>query len=124
MLEVILALVLFVAAAAVITVGLNASMNSVERLRLNVHATDLAVTVMSELQLGIRSPDDTGPEPFSGSFTNWTWEVSSVPVEETEGSGRFAKVEVVVRHDDPVLMYRLCQILALGAVESTSGMSQ
>ena len=124
MLEVILALVLFVAAAAVITVGLNASMGSVERLRLNVHATDLAVTVMSELQLGIRSPYNTGPEPFSGALTNWTWEVSSVPVEETDDSGRFAKVEVVVRHDDPALVYRLCQILALGTVENTSEMSQ
>ena len=47
LLEVVLALVLFVAAAAVIASAINASLESVERQKLNLHAANLAVTVLS-----------------------------------------------------------------------------
>lgn len=120
LLELVLALVLFVAAAAVVVVGLNASVDSAERVRLQVHAMDLAVTVMSELQLGVRFAGNSGPEPFTGSFTNWTCEISSTPLVETSGEGRFAQVEVVVRHDYPALVYRLSQIIPVGSAEPTS----
>ena len=48
LLEVVLALVLFVGAATVLTSGLSSSLDSVERLRLNAHAADYAVSVLSE----------------------------------------------------------------------------
>ncbi len=81
LLEVILALVLFVTAAAVIIGGLNVSINAVDRLRLNTHAADLALSVASELQLGIRSPEFTGPEPFDIPFDEWSWELQVTPLE-------------------------------------------
>ncbi len=114
LLEVVLALILFVAAAAIVTGGLNASMSSVERLRLNAHAANLAVSVLSELQMGARSMAMTGPEPFEKPFEEWTWELVAAPVqEEAAEASRFRKVEVVIRHEDPAVVYRLCQVLRL-----------
>ena len=113
LLEVILALVLFVAAAAVIASGLNASLNGVERLRLNAHAVDLAVTVLSELQMGARAVEMGGTaQAFDPPFEQWTWEVQLSPMENESGEqSSLARAEVVIRHRDPPLVYRLAQVL-------------
>jgi len=115
LLEVVLALVLFAAAAVIIGSGLNASVNSATRLRLQAHATDLAVTVLSELQMGVRSVEQPGPEPFAAPFTNWTWQVVSTPLESAPGAANFSNVEVIIRHTETTLVHRLAQILVLDA---------
>jgi len=114
LLEVVLALVLFVAAAAIVTSGMNASMDSVERQRLNVHALDLAVTMLSEIQMGLRSAEAAGPEDFEAPFENWTWELQSTPVETEIGEASAARVEVVIRHRDAPVVYRLAQVIQPG----------
>jgi hypothetical protein len=112
LLEVVLALVLFVGAAAVISGGLQASLAGLERMRLNAHATDLAVSVLAELQLGLRSLDKPGPEPFEEPFENWSWEVVTSPAVELPGEEKpLQRVEVIVRHLDPPLVFRLTQLL-------------
>lgn len=118
--EVVLALALFVAAAAVISGALSASMDSVERLRLNAHAADLAVTVLSELQMGTRSAEGTGPQDFDLPFEDWTWEVLQAPVDNgaTEET-RLTHVEVIIRHKTSSLVYRLNQVLRLNPPKST-----
>ncbi len=124
LLEVVLALILFVAAAAVITGGMHASLDSVDRMRLNTHAADLAISVISELQLGIRGLDLTGPEPFEPPYENWTWEIvitsDEVPVVGSglaiEEESPLTQVEVIIRHQDPPLTYRLSQLIRPGAV--------
>ena len=115
LLEVVLALTLFATAAVIIGGGLNASVNSAERLRQQAHAADLAITVMSELQMGVRSPAQPGPEAFPAPFTNWTWEVVSTPIEAAPESQQFATIEVVIRLTESGLVYRLGQILPLNA---------
>src|SRR2546421_1194648 len=114
LLEVVLALVLFVAAAAIISAGLNASLNSVERLRLNTHAANLAVSVISELQMGIKTTALGGPQPFKAPFDGWTWEVlaGSADTEFSQSKGA-QKVEVIIRHDEPAVVYRLSQMLEI-----------
>ena len=116
--EVVVALALFAGAAVVISSALNASLNSVERLRLNTHAANLAVSVLSELQLGIKTEAITGPQPFEPPFERWTWEVIADPQESgaTEAVP-LRKIEVVIRHDEPEVTYRLSQMLPM---ESTS----
>ncbi len=120
LLEVILALVLFVAAATIISAGLNASLNSVERLRLSTHAANLATSVLSELQMGIKTTALSGPQPFQAPFEEWTWEVLA-----GSGESEFAepastkKVEVIVRHGEPPMVYRLTQMLQLAESKST-----
>ena len=119
LLEVILALTLFVGAAAVISGALNASVDSVEKLRLNTHAVNLAVTVLSEIQLGVRPLEFTGPEPFEAPFDHWFWELMVSNVEEptsastTEDSSNFIHLEIIVRHDTSLVEYRLTEILCV-----------
>ena len=115
LLEVLIALALFVAAAAVVTGALNSSLESLERQKLGTHAVDLATSVMAEIQLGIRVPGGEGRRPFDAPFQDWTWEASLLPVENaisaTAGSTR---VEVVVRHKTAPVVQRLAQVIRIG----------
>lgn len=118
LLEVVLALVLVVGAAAVVGAGLSASIDRVERLKLNAHAADLAVSVMSELQMGSKVLSQDGPEFFEVPFEGWTWEAAAeVTDEKVRDTGRTKKVEVVIRHEDPPIVHRLCQVIRLPETE-------
>ena len=118
LLEVVLALVLIAAAAAVIGGGLSTSMDRVERLKLNAHAADLAVSVMSELQMGSKALSEEGAETFEAPFENWTWEAAAeVTDEKVRDTGRTKKVEVIIRHEDPAVVYRLCQVIRFPETE-------
>jgi hypothetical protein len=119
LLEVILALALFVGAAAVLTSGLSSSLDGVERLRRNAHAADFAISVLSELQMGITSLGVSGPQPFVPPEEGWTWEIAAAPIESgAEESSPFQRIEVIIRHDDPPLVYRLNQVLRADALKS------
>lgn len=114
LLEVLLALALFVAAAAVVTVALNASLESLERQKLSVHALNLASSVLAEIQLGARPTGGEGPRPFEPPFQDWTWTATATPVEAgTEVSAGLQRVEVVVRHQTAPVVQRLIQVLAV-----------
>ena len=106
LLEVVLALVLFVAAAAIVSSALRSAIDSEERLRLGVHADNLAASVVAELETGLRSPGVLGPAPFDAPFTNWTWQIIP-PGGDTPGSPH----EIVIRHTDPELVRRLAQVI-------------
>jgi len=118
LLEVVLALVLVAGAAAVVGAGLSASIDRVERLKMNAHAADLAVSVMSELQMGSKVLSQEGPESFEAPFEGWTWEAAGeVTDEKVRDTGRTKKVEVVIRHEDPAVVHRLCQVIRLPETE-------
>ena len=111
LLEVVLALVLLVGAAAVIGTGIGSSIDAVERQRLNLHALNLAVSTVAEAQLGIRSPGN-GPEAFPAPSEHWSWELLVTPMESELGqSTTMAQVEVVIRHDDPPVVQRLAEVI-------------
>ena len=117
LLEVILALVLFVAAAAVIGSALSSSADSIERLRLGVHADNLAASVVAELEMGNRSAAVPGPSPFEAPFTNWTWQIVP-PAGDLPG----APFEIIVRHESGSPVRRLAQVIQLpgGSFSSTN----
>jgi Tfp pilus assembly protein PilV len=99
LLEVILALVLFVAAATIITAGMNASVAAVERLRRDSHTLDLALSVMAELQMNARPLESAGPEPFEAPFDDWMWRVDVSALESASvEADALKKVEVTVWH--------------------------
>ena len=108
--EVLLALALFVAAAAVVTSALSASMESLERQRMGVHALDLATSTLAEMQLGIRPVAAESPQAFDTPFQDWTREVLVSPL-EAEGNEvpALVLVEVVVRHTSASIVQRLAQ---------------
>ena len=119
LLETLAALALLVGAAAVITAALNSSIQSVDRLRAKTHAADLAITLMSEIQLGIKPSVTTSPQRFDPPFEDWTWEVASGGDEgEIAHSKRFELIEVVVRREDPAITHRLGQVIVVPGVSS------
>lgn len=124
LLEVVLALVLFVGAVTVIGTAMTASIEGVERQRLSLHASDLAVTVFSELQLGIRSPATSGAESFKPPFEEWTSELFLSGVEdEIGGSSGLTRVEVVIRHKTAPRVFRLAQVLKIDKGKAFSSAS-
>ncbi|HXP61244.1 MAG TPA: hypothetical protein VN829_12180 [Dongiaceae bacterium] len=119
MLEVVLALALFVAASTVITSALSASVDETERLRLSAHASDLAATILSEMQMGLQAAQSSGPNVFDPPFAEWTWEaVVEAATDVSEASGSSAalqKVTVIVRHQSQPIVCRLTQFLPAAA---------
>lgn len=121
LLEVILALVLFAGAAVVIGAALNASMESVEKQRFQLHASDLAVTVLSGVQLGTRPAVSGGPGNFNAPFQDYSWQLVVTPP-EGDDSGSLLSTEVIVRHKPSALVYRLVQwIRPAGATNRMGG---
>lgn len=110
LLEVVLALILFVAAATIVTSGLSSSVDSLDRLRFQAHAANLAVSVLSELQLGVRPLDSAGPEPFEAPFEAWTWEVLVTGLDDSE-KAPLRQVEIVVRQPEQQITHRLQALL-------------
>ncbi len=116
LLEVILALALFVLAATIITGGLSSSINEVKRLHLNAHASNLAVSVLSEMQMGIQAGEASGPNAFDPPFEQWKWQTVIGPVNEMVGATNpIQKVEVIIRHETEPVVYRLTQFLPVVA---------
>lgn len=116
LLEVILALALFVSAAAIVTQGMNASTESLERQRHNTHAANLAATVLAEIQLGIRSLAVTGEQPFEAPFEKWTWQVATTPMAGPGGdTSGLLRVEAIIRHKESPVVRRLAQVIRPGA---------
>lgn len=114
LLEVIIALALFVAMAAVMTSALSSSLDSLDRQRLNTHATNLASSILAELELGVRSTESSGPQPLGFPYEDWTWEaaVTGTETETGEASG-LSRVEVIVRHKSSPIVRRLAQYVNL-----------
>lgn len=122
LLEVVLALVLFAGAAVVIGVALNASMESVEKQRFQLHASDLAVTVMSGVQLGTRPAVSGGPGNFNVPFQDYTWQLVVTPPEGND-AGSLLSAEVIVRHKPSALVYRLAQWIRPAGATNLAGAS-
>jgi len=112
LLEVVLALLLFVAAVAVVSSALNSSMASVERQRFGVQASNLAATVHAELDLGLRTTESLGPEPFEPPFDQWTWQLIPAAAADQNATGEasdLSAIEVVIRSTNSAGVYRLAQ---------------
>lgn len=112
LLEVIIALSLFVFAAAVISSGLSTAVDRVARLHAQAHALDLAASVLAEVEIGLRPAQNAGPEPFEAPFEAWTWQVEAVPFAFGEGEAAgLQRVTAIVRHASEPVVQRLTQLL-------------
>ena len=111
LLECILGLALFAVTAAIVTTGINSSVNSVERLRNSTHAGNLATTVLTEIKLGALPSLVTEPEPFAEPFTNWTYQVLSVSDDNLESLSTSQTIEVIIRNTNNAFEFRFGEIL-------------
>ena len=124
LLEVILALVLFVAAAAILTATMNTSMASVERQKLSLLAENLASSVLAEIQLGARPVESASAIVFEPPFDDWSGEIAVTPTETEGGSAsQLSLVEVVVRHKGTAMVQRQSQLLNLSSGKSEGASS-
>ena len=114
LLEVLLALILFVAAAAVVTTAFNASMASLERQKIGSRALNIAASVLAEIQLGIRPASSDSPRTLESPAQDWTYETALTPT-ETIGGGvtGLTRIEVVIRHQKSTTVQRLAQVVRL-----------
>lgn len=103
LLEVVLAMILFFGGALVILAGLNSSLTGIQRVQVEARASDLAVTLLSEIQMGMVQLVSDGPSSYEDpALADWTWEISVEPFEEQQLDlelPEFQRVEVIICHE-------------------------
>ncbi len=102
LLEVVLAMALFFGGALVILAGLSSSLSAIQRVQVEAQAVDLAVTLVSELQMGVVEIVSDGPGEYDDpALADWTWQIGVEPYEEEQVDLElleFQQVTVTVRH--------------------------
>ena len=116
LLEVVLALAIFFGVAAAVLGGLSACIRSAERVRREAQAADLAVTLLSEMQLGVVEVEDSGAMAYEDeALADWTWEVVVAPVVSNVTDLELTRVEITIRHTPGGYTHRLYYLLAKGS---------
>ncbi|MSU36698.1 MAG: hypothetical protein EXS36_16695 [Pedosphaera sp.] len=114
LLEVILALVLFVAAAAVVTSGLNSALHSLDRQRAHLDMVNLASSILAEIQLGIRSLEVGSAQELPPPWEQFTVELAITATRtELAEAGGLTHVEAIIRHSESTVVHRLSQGIRL-----------
>ena len=99
--EVVLALALFVFAAAVISGGFSTALMSVDRMRAELDASNLAISTLTEIELHLKTIVTSPPAQFEPPLEKWTWEVEvTEPSEDLDMGGGLTLVEVIVRNEE------------------------
>ena len=99
--EVVLALALFVFAAAVISGGFSTALMSVDRMRAELDASNLAISTLTEIELNLKPMVTSPPAQFEPPLERWTWEVEvTEPSEDLDMGGGLTLVEVIVRNEE------------------------
>jgi len=116
LLEVVLALALFVMAAAIVLGGVGRSVDAAIRLQRQARAADLAVTLLSRIQMGQVDPVSDGPNAYADQpnddweeeLEDWTWQVvATEPAGLDPDAPPLKTVEVIITHVPTGYNYRL-----------------
>ena len=106
---------LVVATAATVLGSLNASIRAADTMIVESQATDLAVTLLSEIQLGVLPLASAPATPYDAPLEDWTWQVVVSPAENMSDplstGPELQLVEVIVTHTGRGLTFRLAQLL-------------
>jgi hypothetical protein len=113
LLEVILAMALFVGAATVILLGVNASVVAVQRMRLETHAMNHATSAMAAMQMQLRSIEAVTDEKLEPPFEDWLLSIEIEPMESDLVVESLNRVEVIIRHETELTVVRLTQVLRM-----------
>jgi hypothetical protein len=109
LLEVVLALALFAATVTTVAAVLGRCNDAVSRLEIRGRAIDLAVTLRSEVMLGLVAPSVTDPTPYEDeTLAGWTWQLDVAALEEIEQTLR---VVGSVRHEPTGVVSRLAWLM-------------
>jgi hypothetical protein len=124
LLEVVLALALFIGAATVISAGISASVEAVHRVRLQTHAANLAISLMAELKIGARPLTPVGPENFEAPFKGWLYRVNLTAGESSTETASTRAVEVIVWHTQENIVHRITQLFRASELTRAEGEAQ
>ncbi|NLF31695.1 MAG: hypothetical protein GX591_12505 [Planctomycetes bacterium] len=109
LLEVVLSLALFAATVTTVAAALGRCHASAGRVELRGRAADLAVTLRSEILLGLIEPAPTDPTAYEDErLEGWTWQLGVETLEEIEQTLR---VVATVRHEPTGVMSRLAWLM-------------
>ncbi|MBL7140184.1 MAG: hypothetical protein ISS74_04675 [Planctomycetes bacterium] len=122
LLEVVLAVAVFVGMAMAVLGGLSTCLKSARHVGLEAQATDLAVTLLSELQLDLLPVEDAGPEVYEDeTLQEWTWQVAVVPIMTELAELEVNRVEITIRNTVYNYTYRLNYLLGVEPMEVGGG---
>lgn len=116
LLEVVLSLSIFFIAAAIVFAGMSSSLKAVGSLRTRMHATDLAVTKISELKMGKIDAMSFGQTPLdsqSERMKNWEYRIEASPAETTSDSAPMTRVTVTIIQTQLDQEYQLTTFLPI-----------
>ena len=99
--EVVLALALFVFATAVISGGFSTALKSVDRMRAELDASNLAISTLAEIELNLKPMVTSPPAEFEPPLEKWNWQVEvTEPSEDLDLGGGLTLVEVIIRNEE------------------------
>ena len=109
LLEVVLSLALLAATVTTVAAALTRCHASANRLELRGRTTDLAVTLRSEVLLGLIEPVETDPVAYEDeTLADWTWQLDVETLDEID---RTVRVTGTVRHEPTGIMSRLAWLM-------------
>ena len=124
LLEVVVALALFFGVAVAILGGLNTCVQSARDVRLQAQASDLAVTLLSEVQLGLVPVADAGPVTYEAPLEDWTWEITAVPVDAVVTGLEVSHIQIIIRNTPQAYVYRLHHLAPQLSEEAAAALAE
>lgn len=112
LLEVVLAIALFFMTATFVMSALNGSLSAVRTAQLDADAGDLAVTVLSEVQLGLIPLNNDGPVPIElKGYEGWTWQLTVNDEQSTAQIADLKQIEIRLRHEAEDYTHRTSHLI-------------
>jgi len=101
LMEVIVALALLAGASGVILGAMSSCARGLETMKIEAHAADLAVTTLSQVQMGLLAPSDDEPVRFAAPLEDFTWQVTAQRLETPGDEPPVELVQVIIRYQPP-----------------------
>ena len=112
LLEVVISLALFAMASTFVMSVLHSATRGVNTTKLEAQASDLLVTVHSEVMMGVIEKVDAGPSPFdSPGLEDWTWQVAFVGMEDRLDMPQLKRMIITVRNEQQEFQQELTQLV-------------
>ena len=112
LLEVIFSLTLFAATAAVVIGGLNSCIQGANDLRTGSQAADMAVTLMSEIQMGLVPPTDSGPTDYPAPDDDWTWQIVTAAMDPVAPAPPQKQITITITNKTAAYSYSLVNVIS------------
>ena len=115
LLEIVLAMTIFVFSVAVVQSGLVSCLRSLDTVRLQNQAVNLAVTKISEIHMGLLDVIDTAPTSFEEedeSLSEWEWQITTEPIGEDPTAPIMTLVTVTITNASQRITYQLTEIMS------------